>query len=107
MSQAGYEKRDTNVTKLVIIGVASVVFVIVSIVFLNELFLAEKERLVQEVVLSVESEELKLLRQREVEELTSYQAIDSVPGRYRIPIERAMELIAAESKKPNSNDSGD
>lgn len=97
MSQPGYEKRDTNVTKLILIAIASVVFVTVSIVVLNEIFLAEKEMLLQEVVLSVESKELIKLHEREADELTSYKAIDSVPGRYRIPIERAMELIAQES----------
>ena len=102
MSQPGYEKRDTNVRKLILIAVLSVAFVTVSIVILNELFLAEKEMLLQEVVLSVESEELKKLHERESTELTSYKAIDSVPGRYRIPIERAMELIAQESNSEKS-----
>jgi len=95
VSKVGYEKSDTNVRMIIIVAIASIVFVIISIIFLNELFLAEKEQLIYDAVLAPESEELLKLRAFEAEEAITYRAIDST-DRYQIPIERAMELIAAE-----------
>lgn len=97
MSQMGYEKSDTNVRTIIIVAVVSIAFVIISVVFLNELFLAEKERLIHEIVLVPESEELLELRAYEAVEAEAFRAIDST-GRYQIPIDLAMELIAAEAK---------
>jgi hypothetical protein len=102
VSSSGYEKRDTNVKHLVIIFAASVLFLVISIVVLNELFLVEKEALIQEEVLAVPSEELNKLHEREQTELTSYKKNDSIPGQYRIPIERAMELVVQESNSPGA-----
>lgn len=102
MSQAsGYEKQDVNVTKLVIIGLAVVLFLVVSFVFLNEYFLYEKEIVVQEQVLSQPSVRLEDLRAVEDSLLTSYQLIDTTKQIYRIPIDRAMELMAAEGEPSN------
>ena len=102
MSSSGYEKKDANVKHLVIIFAASVLFLVISIVVLNELFLVEKEALIQEEVLAVPSEDLNKLHEREQAELTSYKKNDSIPDQYRIPIERAMELVVQESNSPGA-----
>jgi hypothetical protein len=39
------------------------------------------------------------LRERETEELNSYELLDEEKGIYRIPIKRAMELIVEEESK--------
>ncbi len=42
---------------------------------------------------------IKELREREQKVLTSYALIDAKKGTYRIPVSKAMELIAAEAAK--------
>jgi hypothetical protein len=48
-------------------------------------------------VLKPESAPLRDLRAREMETLTTYKVLDPVKSVYRIPISRAMELMADEA----------
>lgn len=98
MSQAGgYEKSDVNLKKVVIIGISITLFLVVAFIFLNEYFIYEREAIVQEQVLSQPSVKLEDLRAVEDSLLTSYELIDTTKQIYRIPIDRAIELMAAES----------
>lgn len=97
MSQAGgYEKSDVNLKKVVIIGISITLFLVVAFIFLNEYFIYEREAIVQEQVLSQPSVKLEDLRAVEDSLLTSYELIDTTKQIYRIPIDRAIELMAAE-----------
>ncbi|MBD3169896.1 MAG: hypothetical protein GF307_10470 [candidate division Zixibacteria bacterium] len=96
-SNAGYEKSDVNVGKVILYGAVIALIVIVSVIGLWQFFTAEKERLVYDVVLKIESAKLRDLRARETEELNSYAVLDERKGTYRIPIERAMKLMAEEA----------
>ena len=95
----GYEKSDVNITKLSIVGVAIVLFLVVSFVLLNEYFLIEKETVMYEEVLQPKSISLEELQAKEHKVLTSYQLVDSTKQVYSIPIEDALELYL----KENSN----
>lgn len=102
MSQAdGYEKKDVNLKVVVIVGIAIVLFLVFSFIGLNEYFLYEKEIVIEEQVLSQPSVRLEDLRAVEDTILTSYQLIDTAKNIYRIPIDRAIELMAAESASKN------
>jgi hypothetical protein len=92
----GYEKRDVNVKKLVLWGIVGIVIVVISLVALTEYFLITKEDYYYQAVEKPRSQELMELRERETEELYSYELLDEEKGIYRIPIERAMELIVEE-----------
>ena len=94
---SGYEKQDVSVSKVVLWGVMSILVVIVVIIWGLDYFTAVKEEIVQEQVLSPQSVALRELRAREAEELGSYKLLDSAAGVYRIPIDRAMELMADEA----------
>ena len=94
---SGYEKKDVNIKAIVLTGVFTVVFIVVALVLLNEYFIAEKESLIEEVVLKPESVQLSDLRAVEEETLTTYKLIDSTKNIYRIPIEQAMEIISRQS----------
>jgi len=96
-NKKGYETSDINVKKVILIAVAVVLVVIVAIVALNEYFVSLKEEYVYEMVLRPESVTLRDLRAAEDEILNSYKLVDSTAGVYRIPIERAMELMAEEA----------
>ena len=94
---AGYEKGEVNVRRIVFFAGVSIVVVVALLIFSLDYFGAVKEELVQELVLEPQSAALRELRAREIEDLSSYQLLDSAAGLYRIPIRRAMELVADEA----------
>jgi hypothetical protein len=96
-SDVGYEKQDVNVGRMLLVTAAAIVFTLAVVLIMNEYFMYEKETIVQEVVLSPESKALRELRAREDRELHSYAVVDTASGVYRIPIERAMDLVADEA----------
>lgn len=93
----GYEKRDVHVPKTLVVTVIIVLAIIASVVFVGEIFVHTKEQMVSEYVLQPESVQLRELRANETEKLTTYAILDAEKGIYRIPIERAMRLIAEQS----------
>ncbi len=98
-SSGKYEIKDINLPKTFGYGLATVLLIVVFLVALNEYFIAVREDIVEEQVLRPESKALRELRSREDSLLSSYQLVDSANQTYRIPIERAMEVVAAESWK--------
>ena len=94
---AGYEKSDVSVSKTLIVGGLVTLLIIAFAVVLNEYFISVTEEITYEQQLAPESPVLRDLRARETEQLHSYGIVDSAAGTYRIPIERAMELMAGEA----------
>ena len=94
---AGYEISDVNVGKIVGLGAGIVVFLIIAFIVLNSFFIKSKEDLVYERVLKPGNPKLIELQQKEEKILNSYGVVDSAKGVYRIPIDRAMKLVAEES----------
>jgi hypothetical protein len=95
--RGGYEKRDANVVKIVLYGLGGTILLVVLLVFMIDYFVATREEMVYTAVLKPESVMLRELRVREQVELNSYALIDSAREIYRIPIDRAMELLAEEA----------
>ena len=96
-NNAGYEKRDVNIFMVIGLSVVFVALLIVILIFLIDYFVDTKEQMVYETQLKPESVDLKSLIAAEKEELTSYKILDTERGIYRIPIDRAMELLVKES----------
>ena len=94
---AGYEKSDVAIGKFVLVTLAAVIFTVTVIVVLFQYFGVEREEQFQRVVYTPESVPLRELRAREDAELSSYGVVDDSLHHYRIPIERAMELVANEA----------
>ncbi len=94
---AGYEKSDVAIGRLVLVTLASVIFTVTMIVVLFQYFSVEKEAQFQLVVYAPESMPLRELRAKEDADLSSYGIVDDSLHHYRIPIERAMELVANEA----------
>ena len=94
---SGYETRDVNVTKIALYSLLTIAFLLVVVVFVVDYFNVVTEEVIEEVVLSPQSVELRELRTREAEELGSYKLLDADSGRYRIPIERALQLVAEDA----------
>ena len=95
--QPGYEKRDVHIGKTVWMTVISVIAIVVMVVVLNEYFIFVTEEIRHEHLLAPESIDLLNHRANEETVLKSLQLLDSATGTYRVPIEQAMELIAAEA----------
>jgi hypothetical protein len=94
---AGYEKRDVNIGKVIAYGVGAIIILVILVVLALDFFVATREEIIYEAVLKPESAELRELRAREAEELNSYAVLDVEKGIYRIPIDRAMKLMAEEA----------
>lgn len=92
----GYEKRDVNVGKVLVYGVAGTIVLIVLLVFMLDFFTASREQIMYEMVLKPESAILKELHEREQKELGSYGVVDTLKGLYRIPIDTAMKKVVEE-----------
>jgi hypothetical protein len=93
----GYEKRDANLKGVAIVSLAGALFLILSVVFVDDIFVLTKEQIIFDTVLRPESVPLRDLRAREDEVLHSYKQLDSAAGVYQIPIDRAMQLQADEA----------
>lgn len=94
---SGYEKRDASVRGVLITALVVVVLIVVALVGLWDYFVATREEIVYEQTLRPASQQLIELQKLEDSILIHYEFIDSISGRYRIPIARAMELMADES----------
>lgn len=91
----GYEKSGALTRFIFGAGLVVVIGLVVMLFFLNKFFTFQKERLIAEVFLAPQTEELMALHAQETGTLTTYGVVDAEQGVYRIPINRAMELMAA------------
>lgn len=95
--EVGYERKDINVWMTLVSTVVVIVVIVASIIFVDEIFVHTKERMIEQYVLKPESIQLRDLRAQETEVLTTYEVLDKNKGVYRIPISRAMKLMADEA----------
>ena len=93
----GYEIKDVNPLKVFGYFAAGTIIIVVLLVFLIDFFTATREEMIYEAVLKPESVTLRELRAREEQELGSYGILDEEQRVYRIPINRAMEIMANEA----------
>ena len=100
-NNAGYENRDVNIFMVIGASVLLVVLLIVILVFLIDYFVESKEQMIYETQLRPESADLNSLLAADEEELTSYKVLDIERGVYRIPVDRAMELLVKEASNTN------
>ncbi len=92
----GYDRHDPNVRFLALFGSALIVVLVLVILGIQYYHDRVKEQQIFIKVLQPESQALKDLRAREDQELHTYQYINREKGQVRLPIERAMQLLAAE-----------
>jgi len=100
-NNAGYEKRDVNIFMVIGLSVLLITLLIIILVLLTDYFVESKEQMIYEAQLQPDSVDLKNLLASEQEELTSFKILDTERGIYRIPIDRAMELLVKEASNKN------
>jgi hypothetical protein len=100
-----YDRRDPNYKILLPFSLISFLIFVVIVMGVTQYYEIFRDDMIQERVLAPESRELKALRALEEQQLTSYGSVDKEKGLVRIPIDRAMELVAADAAagKPKYN----
>ena len=94
-----YEKKDVNIKVVMSIGLGVIFIFIVILVLLSDYFTVMQEDAIYNTQLKPESVSLNELHAEEKEILTTYKLIDPEKDIYRIPIDRAMQLVAEEAAK--------
>ena len=93
------EKSDLKLLKALIYGTVSIFIAGVVIIFIWDYSSTVNEKNFEGTVIKPSSETLSELRTRETGELTTYKLMVEAPAVYRLPIERAMELLVEEAHR--------
>jgi len=88
---------DPNVPLSAVVGVVGAILLFVVIVALQAVFNSMEQAEVERKVVAPPSAELQQLKAQQLEQLESYGWVDQSAGKVRIPIERAMVLVAGEA----------
>ena len=89
---------DPNVAASAVVGIISAILLFVIIVFLQAYFYGAEKSELERKVWSQPYQSLQQLDANQLELLNSYGWVSEGDGVVHVPIERAMELIAAEAK---------
>ncbi len=92
---AGDNGSEPDESPAVMFGVLFVIliFVLVGLGIATKAFLSHSIAEQQALQWSVPNPQLIEMRAKELAELTSYEVVDDGQGRYRIPVEKAMEAL--------------
>ncbi|RME25692.1 MAG: hypothetical protein D6800_07330 [Candidatus Zixiibacteriota bacterium] len=93
----GYEKREANVLGIALTAFAVIALIVIIGIILNDFFIMTREETIYRSELAPISKDRLALDARADSLLTTYGPVDSTGKVFRIPIERAMELIAVDS----------
>jgi hypothetical protein len=91
-----YDRREARSGVIAIVSVTTMVVLLGMIVGVYWLYVVAYEKVDQEVYSGVSSKELQAIHGREEENLHRYGFINKEKGIVRIPIDRAMEIVASE-----------
>ncbi len=89
---------DPNVAASAVVGIISAILLFVIIVVLQAYFFNAEQAELEKKVWSQPNQALQQLDAGQLELLSSYSWVSETDGVVRIPIERAMELVAAEKR---------
>src|SRR5450759_2335590 len=93
----GFDRSEPNVRLIAIFGAGTLVLLVVAVLALRYYYDRVLEEQVFVKIQEPVSQTLVDVRAREDEALHSYRYLDREKGSIRLPIERAMELLASES----------
>lgn len=92
----GYDRRAANVGVLALLGIATTILLVAIVAGVWIFYVISERRVEEEQVGRVYSEELRSIHTREEEQLNHYGFLDKERGVVRLPIDRSIELLAAE-----------
>jgi hypothetical protein len=96
-AEMGYDRSDPQILGVLGTTLAIVGTLVATMVGVNIYYQKYMDNLVQETVLEPVAQDLIDLREREAKQLHSYGMANKDTGTVRIPIERAMQLVASEA----------
>lgn len=91
-----YDQREARAGLIAAVSAGILALLVVMIIGVYWLYVVAYERIDQQVYSGAPSRELMAIHEREEENLHRYSFIDKEKGIVRIPIDRAMEILAAE-----------
>jgi len=94
----GYEKKDISIRAVAIGIIATVLLIVVFVVFLRGYFVLNYEKDLTEEIVNNPSQELQEILDKDKALLDNYGIIDKQKGIYQIPIDSAMKLVVQEYK---------
>lgn len=97
--EAGYDRREPRSGLIAAVSVATLALLIAMILGVYWLYVVAYERVDAAQYSGVSSQELEALHAREADQLYKYAYIDKEKGVVRLPVDRAMEIVAAEFAK--------
>jgi hypothetical protein len=89
---------DPNVAASAVVGIISAILLFVIIVVLQAYFYDAEQGELEKKVYTQPNQALQQLDASQLELISSYGWVSQADGVVRIPIERAMELVAAEGR---------
>jgi hypothetical protein len=95
--EEGYDRHEPRSGVIAIVSGATMLLLLLFIVGTYWLYQVSYEAIDQQQYSGVASKELLAIREREDAHLHKYAVIDKTKGTVRIPIDRAIEIVAAES----------
>jgi len=95
----GYDRTDPHIGPILLNIVGIVLILVVVIAGVTFYFNTYRDRIIEETQLTPVSQDLLDLRAKEDQLLNSYGIADKAAGTVRLPVSRAMELVAAEAKE--------
>jgi hypothetical protein len=94
-----YDHTEPRGSLLLILIVLTAVLLVLMGIGIQFYYETLREHEIQQRVLIPENNQLKDLRNKEAYELSTYGYTDKAAGKVRIPIERAMQVVAQEAKE--------
>lgn len=93
-----YERQEPKNNLITFLLVSSCIFVVAVCGFLSWMYIVTKDNEYARKISNVNYVDLQNLRKSEDAKLNGYQYVDQEKGVVRIPVERAMHLMAEEAK---------
>jgi len=94
----GYEKSDTNVSKIAVAILIPVFLIVLCLVGLDQWLKIESEKVYYNQVLNVQDDQYNTLARKASLQLKQYKVLDPKKDIVRIPIQRAMTLLVQEGR---------
>jgi len=92
---------ELRASPIVIVGLVSSILLFITVVGMSGLFLYWQKQAATEKSSPLMPEELRRLKSQQMGEINAYRWVSEKDGVVRIPVERAMEIIAREeARKP-------
>ena len=94
--ELGYDRHTARAGLVAMLGAATIALLLAIIVGVWVLYVIAEDKVEEEHVGKVYSEELQAIHTREEEQLNHYGFLDKEKGVVRLPIDRSIELLAQE-----------